>query len=122
MVGKRRHERGIDHCQPPRFRLVGETGARAIIYKELVGCVVVADVQVQVTVAVKINRRRAGTPRIPSVNPGLSGHVLKLEIVFLEKQAVLVRAVDQKKIRPAVPVEVADADPTADKSGTVEPA
>jgi hypothetical protein len=45
-----------------------------------------------------------------------------LKIVFLEKQTVLVRAVDQKKIRPAVPVEIADADPATDKAGTVEPA
>ena len=73
-------------------------------------------------VAVEVNRRSAGTPRFAPVNAGLLGHFLKLKIVFLEKQTVLVRAVDQKKIRPAVPVEVADADPTADKSGTVEPA
>ena len=50
------------------------------------------------------------------------GHVLKAEIVFLEKQAVLVRAVYQKQIRPAVPVEVADADPATNEAGTVEPA
>ena len=122
MVGKRRHERGVDHRQPPRLRLVGETDACAVVDEKLVGRVVVANVQVQIAVAVEIDRRRAGTPRIAPVNPGLLGHVLKAEIGFLEKQAVLVRAVDQKQIWPAVAIEVADADSATDKAGTVEPA
>ena len=122
VIGERRHQRGIDHRQPPRLRFVGESGARAVIDKKLVGRIVVANVQIQIAVAVKINRRSAGTPRFAPVNAGLLGHFLKLKIVFLEKQTVLVRAVDQKKIRPAVAVEIADADPATDKAGTVEPA
>ena len=122
MIDKGRRQRGVNHCQSPRLRLVGELFSSAVIDEKLVGRIVVADVKIQVAIPVEIDRRRAGSPRFPSVNPGPLGHVLKAEIVFLEKQAVLVRAVDQKQIRPAVPVEVADADPATNEAGTVEPA
>ena len=122
MIDKRRRQRGINHRQSPRFCLVGELLSGAVIDEKLVGRIVVANIQVQVAVPVEIDRRSSGSPSIPPVNPGLLGHILKTEIVFLEKQTVLVRAVDQKKVRFAIPVEVADADPPTDKARTVESA
>ena len=85
MIDKRRRQRGIDHRQSPRFCLVGELLSGAVIDEKLVGRIVVANIQVQVAVPVEIDRRRPGSPRIPPVNPGLLGHILKAEIVFLEK-------------------------------------
>ena len=37
MIGKRRHERGINHRQSPRLRLVGELLSSAVIDEKLVG-------------------------------------------------------------------------------------
>ena len=70
---------------------------------------VVADIKVEVAVAVQVGEGRRGRPVAIATQSGLHRHVVEPPIAFIAIQCVRVPARD-KEIRPAVIVEVTDRD------------
>ena len=92
--------------------LLGESGiaGRGVVDEEVVCRVVVADVNVQITVPVDVHQRGAGPPGLaPSHQAVVDPFESQLAgIPHLKVEAVGHRAADTEDIRPIIPIEITD--------------
>ena len=121
IVTESRQETGIDPGQTEPgsslFKL-----PHAVVQVERIGRVVVADVEVEVSIVVKIGQRCPRAPGLSSTHPGCRRDVFKSEGgPSLPVEFVLPRAARKEEIRKPVTIDVAYGHPTTHKAGMVEP-
>ena len=119
VVAERRHDRGILHGQAVGVGLLLE-GAVALVDVEQIRRVEPADIDVEQPVVVHVDERRALFPDLGRLalvaDAGLLRHVLELAVAEVAKQPAALGLADDKNIRPAVAVVVADRHAGADRT------
>ena len=86
-----------------RLGVLAELGIAGIVEK------VMADVEIQVAVAVQVGEGRRGRPVAIAAQSGLARHVLEPPVPFVAIECVRMPARD-KQVRPAIVVVVTDRD------------
>ncbi len=93
----------------------------SIIYPEVIGRVVIADMNVEVSVGVDIHEGWPGRPRSGRLDSRLGGGVDKPEgFLGLEIDSIFGRPPGQKEIWPAISIEISHSDAPTGKGSEVD--
>lgn len=121
IIAETGHETGIREIEAKlRGRLPKSQGFRRFIQVKRVGGIVMANIDVEIVVAVDVDKGHTRSPVISTADPSRSGHVLEGPRCGLAKEAILPGAAGHEYFRETIPIEIAQRHAAAGKARVIE--
>ena len=111
VVREAAHHAGAGEREPALSRALVE-GPVAAIDVQPVRRVVVADIEIEIPVAVDVREGRPGPPCVLQVEASRTRHVLELELTALDVERAGSRAPREEEVRSPIAIDVPDGDAT----------